>query len=238
MAALQDPFAFVRDEVEQSVTNMTALFQRWTELDQSGDVDELEWTSTELKNQLKSIDWDLIDLNDTIKAVEEAPSRFKFTPDEIRSRKEFISRTQQTVKQIRDTITQRERQREQFNMRRDLKKRSTPAAPQAMMEGGGADGQMDMQMMLERRQGEQLEIVSTRVQAIGNIAQEMNEELDRQAEDLELLETDIEDTTLRLATVMGRLERLLHLTSDKRKYIAIIILVIILVAAIMYYIAG
>lgn len=240
MAGLQDPFAFVRDEVEQSVTNMRALYSRWQELDESGDHDELEWTSSELKNQLKSIDWDLIDLNDTIKAVEDAPSRFKFSPDEIRSRKEFISRTQTTVKDIRENITTRERQREQAKMRSDLKQRSTAAPPIETMQNqsGGDGGGMQVQELLERRQGEQLDVVSSRVQAIGDIAQNMNQELDRQADDLELLDRDVEDTALRLSTVMNRLEKLLHLTNDKRKWIAIIILSILLVGAIIYYIAG
>jgi len=170
--------------------------------------------------------------------VEDAPSRFKFTAEEILARKDFISRTQQTVKSIRDNITQRERQREQAKMRGDLKRRSKPQPPKTTTGGTSMDGQMDMQMMLEQRQGEQLDVVSSRVQVIGNIAREMQDELDEQAQDLELLDRDIEDTTLRLSTVMGRLEQLLHLTNDKRKWIAIIILVIILIAAIVYYFAG
>lgn len=236
MVSLQDPFAFVRDEVEQSVTNMQALYARWQELDQSDDTDEFEWTTTELKNQLKSIEWDLIDLNDTIKAVEDAPSRFQFQPDEMRTRKDFITRTQLTVKGIRDRINTRERQREQIEMRANLQRRATAVPPKPTLMD--SDGAQDVQIMLEQRQGEQLDIVSHRVQAIGDIAQTMNEELSRQANELEELDTEIEETTLRLSTVMGRLERLLHLTSDPRKWIAIVILTLILIGAIIYYIKG
>ena len=39
---LQDPFAFVRDEVEQSVESVKALYTRWKELMNShGDREEL-----------------------------------------------------------------------------------------------------------------------------------------------------------------------------------------------------
>lgn len=242
MSDLQDPFAFVRDEVEQSVKNVQALYTRWQELlGTSGDKDELTWTTNELESQLKNIDWDLVDLTDTITAVEEEPSRFKIAPGEIENRKLFISRTKEAIHHIRTDVTQRSKQQSQAAMRQELKRKKDFAADVKKSDDsylGGSANTMDVQQIMERRQDAQLDIVHERVAHIGDIALEMNNELERQGEQLADFEDEMKDTDTRLNDTVNRLEKLMRLSSDKKKMIVIVLLLIVAIGMIIYYIWG
>ncbi|XP_021570241.1 syntaxin-10 [Carlito syrichta] len=67
--SLEDPFFVVRGEVQKAVNTARGLYQRWCELLQEGAAvgrEELDWTTNELRNGLRSIEWDLEDLEETI----------------------------------------------------------------------------------------------------------------------------------------------------------------------------
>ena len=62
-------------------------------------------TEKELLSSLKSIGWDLEDLSETISLVEENPSRFKISSQELAERKQFVKETTKKVADFRSHIT-------------------------------------------------------------------------------------------------------------------------------------
>ncbi|CAH1271596.1 STX6 [Branchiostoma lanceolatum] len=92
-------------EVQKAVQNATGLYQRWCELLEdpvSVSKEEYDWTSNELRNSLRSIEWDLEDLDETSSIVESNPRKFKIDQQELGDRRAFISRTRQSVKEMKE----------------------------------------------------------------------------------------------------------------------------------------
>jgi hypothetical protein len=83
---MQDAYAAVKEEVEQSVRVVVDVHKKWVELcraDKKGD--ELEWTSSELLSGLRSIEWDLQDLEDTVSIVEGNHAKYQLEEADVQA---------------------------------------------------------------------------------------------------------------------------------------------------------
>ncbi|XP_040573830.1 syntaxin-6 [Lepeophtheirus salmonis] len=100
--SLEDPFFVVKEEVLKALSKTRGLFERWKEEDCLRSNEEREWSSTELNNSLRSIEWDLEDLDDTVQIVEKNPARFKIDKGELLARKEFIKKTRDEVRCMKE----------------------------------------------------------------------------------------------------------------------------------------
>jgi hypothetical protein len=88
---MQDPYFAVKEEVEQSVTVVLKLHERWLELSSSGKKnDEFEWTASELLSGMRSIEWDLQDLEDTVSIVEGNRQKFQLEESDVQVSKGSI----------------------------------------------------------------------------------------------------------------------------------------------------
>ncbi|XP_067369304.1 syntaxin-6 isoform X2 [Channa argus] len=186
-------------EVQKAVNAAQSLHHRWVELLQGGgraSKEELDWTTNELRNSLRSIEWDLEDLDETISIVESNPKKFNLDTTELSKRKDFITCTRQTVKEMKEQM-------------------SSPAAAsvdrkneQALLGEGGARGpiwqpvpdkysrldrqlqntnsqfieeQQMQQQLIAEQQDEQLELVSGTIGVLKNMSERIGMELDDQA---------------------------------------------------------
>eukprot|EP00026_Physarum_polycephalum_P014254 Phypoly_transcript_14747.p1 GENE.Phypoly_transcript_14747~~Phypoly_transcript_14747.p1 ORF type:complete len:229 (+),score=29.74 Phypoly_transcript_14747:86-772(+) len=109
MSLLQDPFYVVKDEVQQSVGGITALYDRWHELIKTpqttmAHVDELKWTTNQLRTGINSIERDILDLEETIGIVENNRQKFRLDQAELDSRKKFISEIKYVLKKMKDEL--------------------------------------------------------------------------------------------------------------------------------------
>ncbi|XP_055364648.1 syntaxin-6 isoform X2 [Betta splendens] len=105
---MEDPFFVVKGEVQKAVNAAQSLHHRWCELLQEGagaSKEELDWTTNELRNSLRSIEWDLEDLDETISIVESNPKKFNLDTAELSKRKEFITKTRQSVKEMKEQMS-------------------------------------------------------------------------------------------------------------------------------------
>ena len=88
--SLQDPFYLVKEEVQQSLSGLNALYERWKDLletSNTADNDEFDWTKNELLSQLKNIDNDLADMDETVQIVARNLDKFKLDGEELEQRK-------------------------------------------------------------------------------------------------------------------------------------------------------
>lgn len=222
--SLEDPFFVVKDEVMRALTKTRGLYERWGAGDDRRG-EEQEWATTELRNSLRSIEWDLEDLEDTVQIVEKNPSKFRIDATELAVRRNFIQTTREEVKQMKEKIsnpTQGER-----------------LAPGSPGQGGGsskysrlpstADSphregfivNLEQQQEVMRRQDETMDVMADSMGNIRDISHHIANELDEQAVMLDEFGAEIEHADSRMDATMRKVAKVLHLSDDRRQWMAI-----------------
>ncbi|KAK3533769.1 hypothetical protein QTP70_027341 [Hemibagrus guttatus] len=249
--SMEDPFFVVKGEVQKAVNTAQGLYQRWTELLQdpgSATKEEIDWTTNELRNSLRSIEWDLEDLDETINILTNL-LHFNLDSMELNKRKAFITSTRQTVKDMKDQMAS-----PMAMTLSDKKSRQT-----LMGEGGSRvpiwqpggdkytridrelqsansqfiDEQQTQQQLIVDQQDDHLELVSGTIGVLKNMSERIGQELDEQAVMLDDFSHDMDNTQSRLDNVMKKLAKVSHMTSDRRQWCAIGILLAILFVVII-----
>ncbi|KAK2906906.1 hypothetical protein Q8A67_005891 [Cirrhinus molitorella] len=256
--SMEDPFFVVKGEVQKAVNTAQGLHQRWMELLQDAggaSKEEVDWTTNELRNSLRSIEWDLEDLDETINIlfiVEANPKKFNLDTMELAKRKAFITSTRQTVREMKDqmaspmAVTVSDRKNRQTLMGGDgsrgpiwqpnadkytrLDRELQTANSQFIEE------QQTQQQLIAEQQDEQLELVSGTIGVLKNMSQRIGQELDEQAVMLDDFSHEMDSTQSRLDNVMKKLAKVSHMTSDRRQWCAIGILLAILFVVIILFI--
>ncbi|XP_030647600.1 syntaxin-6 [Chanos chanos] len=260
--SMEDPFFVVKGEVQKAVNTAQGLHQRWRELlqDHGGaPKEEMDWTTNELRNSLRSIEWDLEDLDETINIlyiasiVESNPRKFNLDAMELSKRKAFIATTRQTVKEMKEQMSN------QMVLNMSEKKNR-----QALLADGGSQGpiwqpggdkytrldqelqtansqfieeQQTQQHLIMDQQDEQLELVSGTIGVLKNMSERIGQELDEQAVMLDDFSHEMDSTHSRLDNVMKKLAKVSHMTSDRRQWCAIgILLAILFVVIILFFV--
>ncbi|XP_005991139.1 syntaxin-6 isoform X4 [Latimeria chalumnae] len=252
MSSMEDPFFVVKGEVQKAVNTAQGLFQRWMELLQDPNAatkEEIDWTTNELRNSLRSIEWDLEDLDETISIVEANPRKFNLDPIELSKRKAFITGTRQTVKEMKDQMSSPSAQA--------LAERKSR---QVLLGDSGSQGwgpstnkysrldrelqsanshfiedQQTQQQLIAEQQDEQLELVSGSIGVLKNMSQRIGNELDEQAVMLDDFSQELDSTQSRLDNVMKKLAKVSHMTSDRRQWCAIVVLLAILIVVLILF---
>ncbi|XP_072130455.1 syntaxin-6-like isoform X3 [Mobula birostris] len=94
------------------------------------------------------------------------------------------------------------------------------------------DQNMQQQLIVEQ-QDDQLELVSGSIGVLKNMSQKIGHELDEQAVMLDEFSYELDSTQSRMDNVMKKLAKVSHMTSDRRQWCGIIVLLIILVVVLI-----
>jgi len=249
MSLLQDPFYVVKDEVEQSVSGISTLYDRWKELLKSTNTsqnDEFKWITNQLRTGIKSIEWDLQDLEETIGIVESNRQRFKLEQAEVDARKKFISETQYVIRKMKEDLNNAQTKGKMENDQRDALGVKTKTARSEVPDRFAAvdnaikeehdafirnQGQLQEQIIHD--QDEELDKLGTAVGVLGEMGTTINTELEQQGRILEELDAGVDRTSGRLNAVMRRVNKLLESTSDRVQWCLIVVLVLILVGLVI-----
>ncbi|KAL0280257.1 UNVERIFIED_CONTAM: hypothetical protein PYX00_001603 [Menopon gallinae] len=260
--SLEDPFFVVKDEVSKALNKTSGLYRRWLELqdDISHSIsrDEVEWTSTELRNALRSIEWDLEDLEDTINIllydaiVEKNPTKFKLDNKELSIRRNFIDGTKEEVKSMKDKmninrVRDSDRTACQPLLERDL---SPPRLPisHGTTKYSKLENELDspnrhflddtlaQQSRMFLDQDEQLDMISDSVGTLKTVSRQIGNELDEQAVMLDDFGNELENIDSKLDSTMKKMAKVLHLSSDRRQWMAIGILLATLTVIVILFI--
>ncbi|XP_072244914.1 syntaxin-6 [Leuresthes tenuis] len=253
--SMEDPFFVVKGEVQKAVNAAQSLHQRWSELLQEGggaSKEEIDWTTNELRNSLRSIEWDLEDLDETISIVESNPKKFNLDATELSKRKAFITRTRTTVKQMKGQMSSpaaacTDRKNKQVLLgERGAQGPIWQPGPDKysrldrQLQNANShfiEEQQVQQQLIAEKQDEQLELVSGTIGVLKNMSERIGMELDEQAVMLDDFGHEMDNTQSRLDNVMKKLAKVSHMTSDRRQWCAIgVLLAILLVIIILFFI--
>ncbi|KAL6469396.1 hypothetical protein MHYP_G00229200 [Metynnis hypsauchen] len=253
--SMEDPFFVVKGEVQKAVNTAQGLHQRWSELlqDPGGATkEEIDWTTNELRNSLSPTIFKTLTVISGI--VEANPKKFNLDAVELTKRKAFITSTRQTVKEMKDHMSS-----PTAVSISDKKNRQTLLADGGShgpiwQPGGGGDRytrldrelqtansqfieeQQTQQQLIAEQQDEHLELVSGTIGVLKNMSQRIGQELDEQAVMLDDFSHEMDNTQSRLDNVMKKLAKVSHMTSDRRQWCAIGILLAILFVVIILFI--
>uniref|UniRef100_A0A3P9D0U4 Syntaxin 6 n=1 Tax=Maylandia zebra TaxID=106582 RepID=A0A3P9D0U4_9CICH len=234
--SMEDPFFVVKGEVQKAVNAAQSLHHRWSELMVEGggaSKEEIDWTTNELRNSLRSIEWDLEDLDETInilqilRIVESNPKKFNLDAAELSKRKAFINSMRVAVKvTLLTTGDQWLRQKDPYSR---LDHQLQNANSQIIEE------QQVQQQLIAEQQDEQLELVSGTIGVLKNMSERIGMELDEQAVMLDDFGHEMDNTQSKLDNVMKKLAKVSHMTSDRRQWCAIGVLLTILFIIILLF---
>jgi len=248
MSLLQDPFYVVKEEVQQSVSGITTLYDRWQELQKNSNTaqnDEYKWTVNQLKTGIKSIEWDLQDLEETIGIVEGNRQRFKLEQAEVESRKKFIQETKSVIKKMKDDLNSASSKgRETNDQRQALMQTKTPKGdPNDRYAGLNGVIQQDndrmigdqqgQQMQIMRQQDQELDAISNTIGQLGAMGEAIHTELSSQSRMLDEMNDRVDQTDSRLTNVMRKVNHLLESTSDRVQWCLIIVLTLMLIGLVI-----
>ncbi|XP_022620586.1 syntaxin-6 [Seriola dumerili] len=251
--SMEDPFFVVKGEVQKAVNAAQSLHHRWSELLQEGggaSKEEMDWTTNELRNSLRSIEWDLEDLDETISIVESNPKKFNLDAAELLKRKAFITSTRQTVKEMKEQMSSpAAASMDRKNKQALLGEHGAPGP--VWQPGPDKYSRLDRQLqnanshfieeqqvqqqLIAEQQDEQLELVSGTIGVLKNMSERIGMELDEQAVMLDDFSHEMDSTQSRLDNVMKKLAKVSHMTSDRRQWCAIGVLLAILFVVILLF---
>ncbi|XP_022088996.1 syntaxin-6-like [Acanthaster planci] len=246
--SLEDPFFVVKEEVEKAVSTSEGLYQRWCELledNNSVSKEEYDWTTNELRNSLRSIEWDLEDLEETIGIVEANPRKFKLEQNELETRRQFVSDTKKKVEEMKEHMASPStRSREEKRTRQALMNNG-PSKAQGKysrldneMEQNNQnyiDESRQQQQLLMEAQDDDLVRVADSVGVLKHMGQTIGNELDEQAVMLDDFHTEMENTETKLDAVMKKMAKVTHMSSDRRQWLAILVLVIVMIVVLILF---
>jgi len=231
--SLEDPFFVVKEEVLKALTKTRGLYERWRVGEDGSEFrtpEEQEWTATELKNSLRSIEWDVEDLEDTIQIVEKNPTKFRIDGAELAIRKGFIESTKEEVRRMKERLTNQSR----GNLERLANQPSSPTQHASTGPNkysrlpSTADSphreyivQLEQQQEMLQRQDDTMDLMADSMGNIRNMSEHISNELDEQAVMLDEFGAEIEHADSRLDATMKKMAKVLHLSDDRRQWMAI-----------------
>ncbi|XP_049516313.1 syntaxin-6-like isoform X2 [Dermacentor silvarum] len=195
--SLEDPFFVVKDEIVKAIANNKTLFERWNQYQDPSSLpskEDIDWTTSELRKGLRSIEWDLEDLEETVAIVEKNPKKFKIDDKEIKSRKAFIEQSKNEVKCMKEAILESKAKN----------KKMRPSSMELMVT-----------------QDEELEGIQTSVGTLKSMSKQIGNELDEQSVMLDDLGHDMDNTESKIDGALKKMAKVLHMSNDRRQWMAI-----------------
>lgn len=239
--SIEDPFFVVKGEVQKALSRARGLFDRWEELLQEGTQvsrDELDWSANELRNCLRAIDWDLEDLSETISIVESNPGKFRLGDDELQERRDFVERTRKSVQEMKDQLSSPAAVARAEKKNRQEQDRSTGLEAHLVSANSRyIQEQQEQQQLIIQEQDEQLELVSGSIRVLKDMSGRIGDELDEQAVMLGDFGDEMDQTSSRMDSVLKKLEKVSHMTSSRRQWCAIGVLVAIMIIVLILFFA-
>ncbi|GFY60448.1 syntaxin-10 [Trichonephila inaurata madagascariensis] len=236
---VEDPFFVVKNEVVEAVNKTKDLYQRWCELKDLNLIskEEIEWTTNELKNSFRSIEWDLEDLEETISIVEKNPKKFKIDCSEINTRKAFIDKTKEEVQSMKDKMfeTREKKMRQGLLGTGYAKYTRLENEIESPTQSNFIEETQKAQQLIVDAQEEQIERVGETVGTLKSMSNQIRNELDEQSVMLDDLGYEMEVTESKMDATVSKIAKALHMTSDRRQWTAIGVLLLIMFIVILLF---
>lgn len=113
------------------------------------------------------------------------------------------------------------------------------ASSSSVLDGGSTrfvEDTLATQQRIMASQDEQLDVISDSIGTLKTVSRQIGVELDEQAVMLDEFGNELEQTESKLDSTMKKVAKVLHITSERRQWMAIVVLSVMLVVVIIIYI--
>ncbi|KAF6264347.1 Qc-SNARE, Tlg1/Syntaxin 6-family [Scenedesmus sp. NREL 46B-D3] len=224
MAGLQqDPFYIVRQEIHDTVNELHSKMSRFHGLTAANP--ERKTIASAVTDGCESLKWQVNELDSAVNRAAEQPQRFGLTPEEIASRRKWISATRRQIEGMMDTI------------KTATAARVNPAEEKLHKANEGfLQGEGGKQQLMMKQQDSQLEDIEAAVTRLGRVGLTIHEELASQGQMLDELEEDVDSTHSRLRATQKKVLDVIKKsgTTTQLGLIAFLMIVLVVIAVLAF----
>ncbi|KAL5125840.1 Syntaxin-61 [Glycine soja] len=226
MPSAQDPFYVVKQEIQESIDKLKSTFHQW---ENTADVGERSSLSKEVLASCESIAWQVDELDKAISVAARDPSWYGIDEVEVENRRKWTSDARTQVSKAKRTVEagKGSNNASLSGMHRKLMK--LPSSHQTTSNQYAAqdnddfiESESDRQMLLIKRQDEELDELSLSVQRIGGVGLTIHEELLAQEKIIDELGNEMDGTSNRLDFVQKKVAMVMKKASAKGQIMMIL----------------
>ncbi|XP_022972889.1 syntaxin-61-like [Cucurbita maxima] len=233
MPSAQDPFYVVKDEIQESIDKLQSSFHQWERI--YSDLGERVQLTKELLAACESIEWQVDELDKAIAVAARDPSWYGIDDAELERRRRWTSTARTQVGNVKKVVGAGKEQTgtaSSNGMRRELMRLPNPhetdrsnlyTAHQA--NDDFITSESDRQLLLIKRQDEELDELSASVERIGGVGLTIHEELKLQDKIIDDLGNEMDSTSNRLDFVQKKVAVVMKKASAKGQLMMILFLV-------------
>ncbi|RLM69480.1 60S ribosomal protein L3-like [Panicum miliaceum] len=201
MTPAQDPFYIVKDEIQDSIDKVQDTFHQWKQTPEN--TGEYVHLTKELLTSCESIQWQVDELDKAISVAERDPAFYGLNEAEIGRRRSWTSTARNQVLSLRRNV---EAGRKKILFGHSTNPSESISSKKHISQDNDEfiASESDQQMLLIKRQDEELDALSASVQRIGGVGLTIHDELVGQEKLLGELNLDMETTSNRLDFVQKR----------------------------------
>lgn len=259
VAEYTDPYYTLQDEVLKNIDAAKLIYNDWIVSSSTGTTSEL---ADNLRHLLRSIEWDLEDIQETVCIVEEDPPRFHLSHNDIFSRQQFLREARNIVKAVKTQLESngtRESSAMAVSFNVSAAKPCDTAFPKSLSSTHAlqpvdlrapssgtrvfpSDGlvastdPVSQQQELMRHQDERLGQLGASISTLKGMSRRIGDELEDQVVLLDDFSGEMSYTESKLDAVTKRTARLLHLSTGRRQWCAIISLSLALLLILILFV--
>ncbi|QHO26718.1 Syntaxin [Arachis hypogaea] len=185
MPSAQDPFYVVKEEIQDSIDKLQSSYHQWESTSDGGDRTNL---SKEVLTACESIEWQVDELDKAISVASRDPSWYGIDEVEIENRRRWTSSARTQVRTMKNSVEAGKASNVANHasvngMRRELMRlpnshqADTSNQYTANHNDDFIESESDRQMLLMKKQDEELDELSLSVQRIGGVGLTIHEEL-------------------------------------------------------------
>ncbi|CAL0307400.1 unnamed protein product [Lupinus luteus] len=230
MPSAQDPFYVVKEEIQDSIDKLQSTFHQWENTPDAGERSHL---SKEVLTGCESIEWQVDELDKAIAVASRDPSWYGIDEVEIENRKRWTSSARAQVRTVKKAA-EAEKGPNKTNhasvngMHRELMRH--PNSHQSDISNNYVtqnsddfiESESDRQMLLIKKQDEELDELTLSVQRIGGVGLTIHEELLAQEKIIDELGSEMDSTSNRLDFVQKKVGMIMKKASAKGQIMMIL----------------
>ncbi|RVW13987.1 Syntaxin-61 [Vitis vinifera] len=238
MSSAQDPFYIVKEEIQESIDKLLSTFHQWERI--PVETGEQVHLTKELLASCESIEWQVDELDKTISVAAKDPAWYGIDEVELDKRRRWTSTAHTQVSNVKKSVVAGKESNGMGTanvngMRREMMRMSNPHQADRSNQYGSQDNddfissESDRQLLLIRRQDEELDVLSASVERIGGVGLTIHEELLAQEKIIDELGSEMDSTSNRLDFVQKKVAMVMKKASAKGQIMMILFLVVLFI---------
>ncbi|KAG4961913.1 hypothetical protein AAZX31_14G022300 [Glycine max] len=233
MPSAQDPFYVVKQEIQESIDKLQSTFHQW---EKTADAGERSNLSKEVLGSCESIEWQVDELDKAISVASRDPSWYGIDEVEVENRRKWTSDARTQVSTAKKAVQAGKglNNASLNGMHKELMR--LPSSHQTTSNQYAAqdnddfiESESDRQMLLIKRQDEELDELSLSVQRIGGVGLTIHEELLAQEKIIDELGNEMDSTSNRLDFVQKKVAMVMKKASAKGQIMMILGLLVLFI---------